>query len=238
MVASSNTITAAGASRSPRRSLAEPTDGKAKLLLAAERLIADGGVNGVSFREIAAAAGQKNHFAVQYHFGTRDGLVQAIFDHRMFEMEPIRERMLISAREADRLGDTGALVEIVYLPQLDLRDEDGRHSYAGFLSQYLMRARSERFGEFSSTTPPHLTETLTRLRQRLRHLPEAVAQRRLVSASLMFVHILAHHGDPDWMDRGGERFDNAVSDTIDQIVRCLEAPLASSGVTLTLDALG
>ena len=226
-MASPTNTAAAGAPRTSRRSPAEPAEGKAKLLAAAERLIADGGVNGVSFREIAAAAGQKNHFAVQYHFGTREGLVQAIFDHRMFEMEPIRERMLASAREVGRLGDTRALVEIVYLPQLDLRDEDGRHAYAGFLSQYLMRARSERFGEFSAATPPHLTETLTRLRDRLAHLPEAVAQRRLVSASLMFVHILAHHGDPDWMERDGERFSDAVHDTIDQIVRCLEAPLAS-----------
>ena len=181
----------------------------------------------MSFREIATAAGQRNPFAVQYHFGTREGLVQAIFDHRMFEMEPIRERMLSRARASGRLGDTRTLVEIVYLPQLELRDEDGSHPYAGFLSQYLMRTRSRRFGEFSSATPPHLAETLQRLRDCLAHLPEAAAQRRLVSASLMFVHILAHHGDADWMAPGGEGFDDAVEDTLDQIVRCLEAPLAA-----------
>ena len=197
------------------------------MLAWAERLFADVGINGVSFREIAAAAGQKNHFAVQYHFGTREGLIQAIFEHRMFEMEPIRQRLLQQARDEGRLDDTRALAEIVYLPQLELRDDDGRHAYAGFLAQYLMRTRSRRFGEFSATTPPHLAETLARLRARLDHLPEAAAQRRLVSASLMFVHILTHHGDPDWMDGENERFQEAVHDTIDQIVRCLEAPLAS-----------
>ena len=142
------------------------------MLAAAERLFAEGGVNAVSFREIATAAGQRNHFAVQYHFGTREGLVQAIFDHRMFEMEPIRGRMLSQARAEGALADTRTLVEIVYLPQLELGDDDGRHSYAGFLSQYLMRARSHRFGEFSAATPPHLAETLERLRDRLLHLPE------------------------------------------------------------------
>jgi AcrR family transcriptional regulator len=196
------------------------------MLAASERLFAEGGLNGVSFREIATAAGQRNHFAVQYHFGTREGLIQAIFDHRMFEMEPIRGQMLEQARSAGRLGDTRALVEIVYLPQLALRDDDGRHSYAGFLSQYLMRTRSRRFGEFSSATPPHLAETLGRLRDRLAHLPEAAAQRRLVSASLMFVHILAHRGDADWTEHDSEHFQNAVHDTLDQIVLCLEAPLA------------
>jgi AcrR family transcriptional regulator len=215
------------AQRSARRSPAESAESKAKMLAAAERLFAEGGVNGVSFREIATAAGQRNHFAVQYHFGTREGLIQAIFDHRMFEMEPIRGRMLAKARTEHRLGDTRALVEIVYLPQLELRDEDGRHSYAGFLSQYLMRTRSHRFGEFSSATPPHLAETLERLRERLAHLPEAAAQRRLVSASLMFVRILAHSGDMDWTERDSEPFQDAVHDTLDQIVRCLEAPLAA-----------
>ena len=43
----------------------------------------------------------------------------------------------------------------------------------------------------------------------------------------MFVHILAHRGDADWTEQESERFQDAVHDTIDQIVRCLEAPLAS-----------
>ena len=213
--------------RSARRSPVESAESKAKMLAAAERLFSEGGINAASLREIATAAGQRNPFAVQYHFGTREGLVQAIFDHRMFEMEPIRERMLSSARATGRLEDTRALVEIVYLPQLELGDEDGGHPYAGFLSQYLMRTRSRRFGEFSSATPPHLAETLQRLRDRLPHLPEAAAQRRLVGASLMFVHILAQHGDADWTAGGREGFDDAVQDTLDQIVRCLEAPLAA-----------
>lgn len=210
--------------KSPKAAI-EPAEGKSRILAVAERLFADGGINGASLREIATAAGQRNHFAVQYHFGSRDGLVQAIFDHRMQEMEPIRERMLARAEAEGRLACTRALAEIVYLPQLELRDDDGRHSYAGFLSQYLLRTRSRRFGEFSSATPPGLARTLALLRERLAHLPEAAAQRRLVGASFMFVHILVHHGDPDWSDAGAEAFGVAVEDTLDQIVRCLEAPM-------------
>lgn len=205
----------------------EAVDAKTNIVLVAERLFAECGINGKSLREIAAAAGQRNHYAVQYHFGSREGLVQAIFDHRMLEMEPIRRRMLAQARLQGRLGDIRALVEIIYLPQLELRDEDGRHSYAGFLAQYLQRARSQHFGEFSSKTPPELATTLSLLRKRVDHLPEAVAQRRLIAASFMFVHILVHHGDPEWSNRDGERFESAVADTLDQIARCLLAPLPS-----------
>jgi len=207
--------------------IAEVGDAKTRMLIVAERLFAQGGFSGVSLREIASAAGQRNHFAVQYHFGSRDGLIQAIFDHRMGQMEPIRGRMLAAARAGDGLDDLRTLVEIIYLPQLELPDDDGRHSYAGFLSQYLLRARSRRFGEFSSATPPELAMTLALLRERLGHLSEAAAQRRLISASFMFVHILVHHGDREWAEAGNEPFSAAVVDTLDQIVRCLEAPIAA-----------
>ncbi|WP_262402118.1 TetR/AcrR family transcriptional regulator [Actinomadura sp. CNU-125] len=48
------------------------------VLDAAERLIAERGVTGVSLNEINGAAGQRNTAALRYHFGGRDGLVRAI----------------------------------------------------------------------------------------------------------------------------------------------------------------
>ena len=42
------------------------------------RLFAEKGVDGVTVREIAAAAGQKNHGAVSYYFGSKEALVRAL----------------------------------------------------------------------------------------------------------------------------------------------------------------
>ena len=53
-------------------------------------------------------------------------------------------------------------------------------------------------------------------------LPEAAAQRRLVTACLMFLNILIIHtrGGSD----GAESFRTALSDTLNQIVVTIEAP--------------
>jgi AcrR family transcriptional regulator len=197
---------------------------RARLVATAERLFADCGLEAVSLRQIAIDAGQRNNFAVQYHFGSRAGLVQAVFDSRMIEMEPIRARMLESAEQAGSIRDLHTLLRIVYLPQLELRDTGLRHSYAGFLAQYLLRHQSTRFGEFSGSTPPHLARTLELLREGTLHLSEAVAQRRLIACSLMFVHLMLQHVDAEWRNHSGEDLATGVVDTIDQIARCLSAP--------------
>ena len=48
------------------------------LKLVARRLFAERGVDGVTVREIAEAAGQKNHAAVGYHFGSKEALIRAL----------------------------------------------------------------------------------------------------------------------------------------------------------------
>lgn len=199
-------------------------DGKTKLILAGEVLFAKNGINGASMREIATRAGQGNHFAVQYHFGSREGLVRAIFDYRMEQMERARGEMLARAEAAGRLKDARTVLDIVFLPQLELQDADGNHSYASFLSQYLLQSRSPVFGDFGGVSPPHLSRALELLRERVDYLPSPVAQRRLIGVSLMFLNILVrHHGQE--ANETGERFDEALEDTMEQIVTAMCMPL-------------
>jgi AcrR family transcriptional regulator len=201
----------------PREMMAD--DGpKVALILAAEVAFARDGIDGASLREIAAKAGQRNHHAVQYHFNSREALVQAVFDYRMDQMEPARGTMLAAARG----GETRAIVEAIFLPQIELIDQYGDNSYAAFLSEYLLRYQSSRFGQFGDRVAPHLSQILQLLRERLAHLPEAAAQRRLVTACFMFLNILVVHTRDD--NFGTESFEDAVRDTLDQIVLALEAP--------------
>ena len=56
----------------------DATETKARLAREAERLFATRGVYQVTVREIVNAAGQRNVSALTYHFGSREGLLEAI----------------------------------------------------------------------------------------------------------------------------------------------------------------
>jgi AcrR family transcriptional regulator len=203
-------------------------DVKQRMILIGEVVFANNGIAGASMREIAAKAGQRNHYAVQYHFGSREGFVKAIFDYRMQQMEPSRQEMLERAERDNLLTDARTLLDVVMLPQLDLEDAEGNHSYASFLSQYLLRSRSTLFGDFGSESPPFLQRTLDLLRDRLAYLPTPVAQRRLVNGCLMFLNMLVTHRGTGAVDDMGERFEHALEDTMEMIVTSICMPLRTS----------
>lgn len=73
--------------------LAAPSDTKEQLLDAAERLIGEQGVDGASVRSITEAAGA-NLAAVSYHFGSKEGLVRAVFARRLVPINRERLRLL------------------------------------------------------------------------------------------------------------------------------------------------
>ena len=76
--------------------LAPPTASALRLVVTAERLFALHGIDGVSLRQIAAEAGSGNNSAVHYHFGSKDGLIEAILGHRLAQLT--RERQMLVSR--------------------------------------------------------------------------------------------------------------------------------------------
>jgi AcrR family transcriptional regulator len=104
----------------PRKGL--PT--KEKLTRAAEHLFARTGIDGTLTRDIVARAGQANDSAVHYHFGSRQGLLGAILDKHVQQMEAERRAALKRLGSRPRLGTlVAAIVEPV---AAKLRTEDGR----------------------------------------------------------------------------------------------------------------
>ncbi|WP_324741764.1 helix-turn-helix domain-containing protein [Tsuneonella sp. CC-YZS046] len=204
--------------------LSRELDSRTRMILAAEVLFAREGIDGVSLRRIAASSGQKNHHAVQYHFGSRDGLVQAIFDYRMQQMDARRLEMIALAEQEQRLEHPRTIAEVIFLPQLALIDKFGDHSYANFLCQYLLRNSDAEYGRFGGNLPDGLRRTLNLLRQKLSFLSDSAAQRRLITACFMFLNLLAVYSRDLESGRATEDFENALEDTMRQIVAALFLP--------------
>lgn len=104
-------------------------DTRQRLLDAAERLFAERSYEATSLRQVTAAAGA-NLAAVNYHFGSKQGLFRAVFLRRI---EPINtERMgRLAALEAREVAGQPVVLEellrALMEPALDLaRQEDGR----------------------------------------------------------------------------------------------------------------
>jgi len=71
-----------------------------KLLAAGEEAFARFGIEAASIRQINAAAGQRNTSAVRYHFGSKEGLLEALIERRMGTLE--RERAAALSSESVR----------------------------------------------------------------------------------------------------------------------------------------
>ena len=208
--------------------LSRELDSRTRMILSAEVLFAREGIDGVSLRRIAASSGQKNHHAVQYHFGSRDGLVQAIFDYRMQQMDSRRVEMFAIAEAQQRLDDPRTISEVIFLPQLALIDKFGDHSYANFLCQYLLRNSDAEYGRFGGNLPAGLKRALNLLREKLDFLSDSAAQRRLITACFMFLNLLAVYTRDLEAGRATEDFENALEDTMRQIVAALFLPPPAS----------
>jgi len=104
-----------------------PRPGRSQqLVLAAERLFAQHGLDGVSLRQIVAAGGLRNPAAVQYHFGDKAGLVRAVIEYRVKALNSRRQEMLDALVADGRSDDLRGLVEAIARPLLEV---DPRGSY-------------------------------------------------------------------------------------------------------------
>ncbi|OHV30920.1 MULTISPECIES: TetR/AcrR family transcriptional regulator [Pseudofrankia] len=110
-----------------------------QLLATAERLFAENGIAGVSLRQIGTAAGSANSSAVNYHFGTKDRLIEAIFAYRLPHL--LERRALLKERVDP--DDLRARLEAHLLPVLELAESPG-NSYVSFVEQLQRGADSWR----------------------------------------------------------------------------------------------
>jgi AcrR family transcriptional regulator len=198
-----------------------------RLLHTAETLFARQGIEGTSLREIAVSAGNGNNNAVQYHFKSKDGLIRAIFDHRVAKMAPPRQKMLEKVERHSRLSDARTLLDILMLPILEFKTEDGLHSYAGFLFQYLTLYRGTGPHDqprYVSEACPVLYRLLELIRARINYLPMELRESRMRRCQLMFIAAIVAYDNASPEERAQLSLPILIEDTLDIASLALCAP--------------
>ena len=91
-------------------------DAASRMIDAAERLAAERGLAALTVQAVQDAAGQRNKSAVHYHFGGRQGLVNALVAARMAPTNERRTSMLLALGPEPT---TRELVEILVVPLVE-----------------------------------------------------------------------------------------------------------------------
>lgn len=110
---------------------------KERILTAAEALFAQRGFEGASLRQLTAAAGV-NLAAVNYHFGSKDNLVEEVFKRRLDQLNARRLAALkqVAGQPETTLED---VLAAFIRPALDLSHDGG----GGLFMRVLARAFAE-----------------------------------------------------------------------------------------------
>jgi AcrR family transcriptional regulator len=195
------------------------------MIAVAERMFAERGIDGVSMRDVASAAGQRNNSAVQYHFGGRDGLVLEVFRRRMRDINQSRREYLTEIDRQGRGSDVRALVEAVVMPLATYLRTSGEESY---YAQFIARVSPsvDFMNPELETVSDASRETAARLTKALDHVPRRTAVVRVDLMLNMAVSALAVY---EQRRASGNRivnasFDETVAHLIDMSVGALEAP--------------
>jgi AcrR family transcriptional regulator len=210
-----------------KRSIESAFNGETALILAAERLFAERGIEAVALRQINQAANQRNISAAHYHFGSRDGLVRAVLEHRLPDLDRRRGELLSRKVPAK---DVRFYLEAFIAPLMqELAPRQEGNYYLRFIQQY-ERIHGGDY-EFARRISPHGVEIYAGLEGLLFYIPPEVRRLRIEYLINMIHSVLA---TAEARLERGEISHAEVAligfNTIDMFAAALSAPLSAETV--------
>jgi AcrR family transcriptional regulator len=198
-----------------------------QILITAERLFAENGVEAVSNRQVSEAAGQSNNFAVGYHFGSKEDLVVAIVRRHSESVERRRAEMFAEITGSPDLRDW---MSCLVRPTTEHLASLGSPSwYARFMAQVTTHPSLRQLVSnevVSSRTMQQIIEGILRLVPRL---PEDVWQERSDMCRMLIVHMCAereralHEGTA----RPRSTWESTAAGLVDALVGLWLAPVSA-----------
>lgn len=201
-----------------------------RLILEAERLFGERGIDGVTMRMVCEAADQKFAGSVQYYFGDAVGLLYAVFDYREAQLQPHRQALLDAGRRNNRLSDIRYILRILFEPNFRMYVEQGSISFIKTHAAYLVTHRPrgvEHPVDRKSPSTAAMQEAVALLEHRLSALPPKVAALRLEVVGGMFLHGLTEYAtDPSRTGFTPQQFYDELLDMMTAAITVLPRPAA------------
>jgi AcrR family transcriptional regulator len=198
------------------------------LLDVAERLFAEQGIQAVSFNQIAKAADQRNSTVIQYHFGSKTALLQAILERHMPRVNRLRLELLSRIDGSDRLVDLRRLAEAMVLPYADNLSHPNGSYFVRLAAQFYSDPSLELFKLAKGKHNTGMREVGRLTREILSDYPVLLVKHRL---ALITSLVFAAFADREKLRAAGKHVGVAqlhteqfVNDLITMIVAALNAP--------------
>jgi AcrR family transcriptional regulator len=165
-------------------------DTRLALMRAAEQLFAQQGVDRVSLREIAIAAGQRNVSAATYHFGSKRELIETILERHSLPIQTNWQPAL-AANVEPPLG-LHQLIELCVKPLVaKIDDPDGGRAYLELCAE-LVTSRSFPLMGMRITSTPNVHELARRIAERGPEVPPMI---RVIRDSRLAAMLYGSIGD-------------------------------------------
>jgi AcrR family transcriptional regulator len=157
---------------------------QAKLIAVAEGLFAERGIEGVSLSEINRAAEQGNNSALHYHFGSKDGLIAAIWEKHAERLSEPVAKSLADMPSAPSPRDVVA--HMVHPLSTRLDDPEGGASFLRIMAQAHANPTEHLFKSVVHDTPQGWEPFEELLRGAAPSMPDGARRRRieLLSSSI------------------------------------------------------
>jgi len=196
---------------------------------AAEKLIAEQGMENVSIREIVSAAAQKNESALQYHFKNLSGLIEAIVAERAEQTHLKRAELIADLVARSPTPKLRELCMLMVQPAFDLaRAEVGFRRYVKAFGHQLMLTEDSPLTAISAhgIDGPSGKQINRLLRTALPHL-DADAYKRRMEAVVRLCSASMYHQSRQKSAFKGPGADLFLHSLVDALVGLLDAPLSA-----------
>lgn len=203
-----------------------------RILAVAERLFAERGIGFVSVRDITTEA-RANIAAISYHFGSKDGLLEAIVVERAAQLGK-RRNELLDAIEASPRPQLRDLVAALVVPMAELAaDHDGGGQHWIRVKADL-RGKPEMTSLLESAFEPYTRRYLEVLERVTPQLEPAVRVARFAVAKEAVELVFANDQLPGWVSRQVEfRADRLADIVIDFVTAGFASPLSTGETPAT-----